>query len=157
MKKILIGLTACLLVALLIATWLDPMSPLLWVASSSMWFTVMRIAMLGVLLLLLFTNPPRKLWLRLISMGLGVVMTVGSVLLVTQYQLNFLDAVVMLEVGVICLIEALEAELYDEISFIDIIKRTAKRQAGRLVGYVVAKLPKQTRLPSARIGSLTTK
>jgi hypothetical protein len=76
---------------------------------------------------------------------------------VTQYQLNFLDAVVMLEVGVICLIEALEAELYDEISFIDIIKRTVKRQAGRLVGYVVAKLPKQTRLPSARIGSLTTK
>lgn len=158
MKKNLIGMTMCLVGALLVAGIFDPTSPLMWVADSSLWFAIARGLMLVMLAALLFTNPPRALALRIAAMIFGAAMSVAAIALVLRYQINFLDAAVMLEVGIICMIEALEAELYEDVSVIDNVKAFLKRGVVTTRERLAAAVSSRRAVSnSSRIGSLTTK
>jgi hypothetical protein len=127
MKKFLIGATLCLITALLLAGLYDPESPLLWVASSSIGFAYLRTALIVVLLVLLFTNPPRRLFLRACLMIFGIILGFAVVQMALTYTLNFLDAVVLLEVSIIAIIEGLESEIFAETTLVDRLVLSVKR------------------------------
>lgn len=153
MKKILIGSTICLIAALLAAGLYYPDAPLMWIASSTTTFAVLRGLMLAALITLLVTQPPRNVYLRGFMMVFGVALGITAVNTMLAYEIGFLDAIVLMEVAIICVIEGLEAELYEGNSIIDKVKAVMKTSITKGVEAIKIKQP----IVTGRISSLLTK
>lgn len=122
MKKMLIGGTIILTTALLVTGLTNPGNPLMWLASTSIQYELIRAVLIGILVVLLFTNPPRALYFRAF-LGVGAAcLGVGTIVLLATYEMNLIDAVVFSEIAIIFAIEALEVS--EEYSHVIKVKQT---------------------------------
>lgn len=94
-------------------------APLMWLASTSLNYAYMRVALIIVLVTLLLTSPPRSAYFRLFLIGFSSALFISTIALSYWYAIGLLDAIVFIEVSIIFMIEALEAtpEKINEVSF----------------------------------------
>lgn len=113
MGKVITFLAAMLLLAMLLVAQLYPGSPLFWVASTTMIFTVLRYTLIVVLLWLLI-QPPRAKWLR---EPLALVESLFSLWLVGASYLGaiqFIDSLTLMSAAAAICLELLESKPKDE-------------------------------------------
>lgn len=108
MKRVVIVGTFLITASLLVGGLYYPDSPLMWLASTSTGFAVLRSAALIWLAVLLVTHPPRPFYLRAL-LGAGAVGLLATVIWLTKtYVMQPIDTVVFVEIAIISGIEALE-------------------------------------------------
>lgn len=108
-KRLLIIATTFLVGAMLFDGLYQKDAPLMWLASTTINYAYMRAALVVVLLMLLMTSPPRSVHFRTFLAAFSSALFIGTVLLSQWYVIGMLDAVVFIEVSIICMIEAIEA------------------------------------------------
>lgn len=114
MNKIILCLTFLALGFLTIVSTIDPNASAVWLASSEQSFDMLRSGVMFVLLILMFTNPPRNIALRAI-IGLSAAVLIGwSGYMTYQGMFQMLDGLVLLAAGIASLIAILEFEPIDE-------------------------------------------
>lgn len=109
MKKLLIVGTIILTTALLVSGVYFPNYPLMWLASTSTGYEVVRAGLIAVLTVLLVSNPPRAVHFRIFLAVCAGVLGISTLGLLLSYNMNLIDAVVFMEIAIIFAIEALEA------------------------------------------------
>ncbi len=108
MDKAIFGGSLASVVFLLTGTYVFPHSPIMWLAGTSLTYTIFRLVMTGMLLIVLFTNPPRKMFVR-IAMGIvAVVLTGWGIDLMWQGSYKLLDMILFVELGIAFGLAALE-------------------------------------------------
>lgn len=112
-SKLLIGSALLLVLAMLAGGIYFPQTALMSMADTSTAFMALRIAIAGVLVVLLVTRPPRSYGVRRAVGVLSVALGALSVSLLLQYEVRILDALVFLEVAILLAIEALEVRTID--------------------------------------------
>lgn len=114
MNKLILGLTFLSLGFLTVVSTINPNASAVWLASSDQSFDILRTSVMFVLLLLMFTNPPRNLALRAI-VGLSAVALIGwSGFMTYQNSFQILDGFVLLAAGIASLLAVLEFEPVDD-------------------------------------------
>jgi hypothetical protein len=108
MKQVLIITTTLLIGAMLIDGVYYPDSPLMWLASTAVIYAFIRLGLMVILLGLLAFRPPRSIQARVFLGSVASVLGIVTFVLVGQYNIAFLDAIVFIEVAIILMIEALE-------------------------------------------------
>lgn len=108
MKYVVIAGTFLITASLLIGGVYYPNSPLMWLASTSTSFAVIRGAILVLLGALLVVRPPRPLYLRAIIGAAATALLVSALWFTTTYMIQPIDTVVFVEVAIVFGIEALE-------------------------------------------------
>lgn len=91
-----------------------PNNPAMWLASTTGAFALLRLALIGVLVALIVTNPPRNVYLRIF---VGIVSTtIAAWAIVATYQnaMKFLDTFALLAFSITSGLIALELEDFDE-------------------------------------------
>ncbi|HEX7484041.1 MAG TPA: hypothetical protein VF281_02715 [Candidatus Saccharimonadales bacterium] len=110
MKQVLIITTTLLIGAMLFDGLYYPNSPLMWLASTDTVYAYVRLGLMICLLGLLVFRPPRlfynRVFLGVLAGGLAAITCV----LVGEYTIEFLDAIIFIEVAIIFMIEALETD-----------------------------------------------
>lgn len=106
-KTIFGGSLACVLF-LIAGTFLFPTSPIMWLAGTSVAYTIFRVIMAGMLLTVLFTTPPRKLFVRLTMGILSMVLVGWGLELMFQGSYKLLDMILFVELGIAFGLAALE-------------------------------------------------
>jgi amino acid transporter len=101
------GSLACV-IFLLVATYAFPTNSILWLAGTTTGYTIFRFAMAGMLLAVLFTAPPRRMYMRVLMGSLGLILVGCGVWLSLGDSMHLLDIVLFLELGIAFGIEALE-------------------------------------------------
>lgn len=109
-KRLLTIMTTFLVGAMLFDGLYHPDAPLMWLASVAPNYAYMRAALIIVLIMLLLTNPPRSQHFRTFLAGFSCALFIGTLVLVSSYTVGLLDAVIFIEVAIIFMIEALEAD-----------------------------------------------
>lgn len=108
MSKVILMMSFIALSILLSFGLLSPTSPVMWLASTSMNFTLVRIGLLVMLMALLTTNPPRHSVLR-VSVGiLSIGLASWSLVSVFNNHMLLLDALVILQTSVTAALVVLE-------------------------------------------------
>lgn len=110
MKQVLIITTTLLIGAMLFDGVYYPDSPLMWLASTAIIYAFIRLGLMVILLGLLAFRPPRSLQARVFLGSVAGVLGIVTLVLVGQYNIAFLDAIVFIEVAIILMIEALETD-----------------------------------------------
>jgi hypothetical protein len=108
-KKLLIIATTLLVCAMLFDGLYQKDAPLMWLAATTLNYAYMRAALVVVLVMLLVTSPPRSANFRTFLAAFSSALFIGTVALSYWYAIELLDAIIFLEVSIICMIEALEA------------------------------------------------
>lgn len=108
MKNLIVGTTALLVLMLLIGGIFYPNSLEMQLASTSLVYTIIRVAIIALLLIVLFTNPPRSEALRSVLGAWALLLAALSSSILVSYQIEFFDAIVFMQVAIILGIEALE-------------------------------------------------
>ncbi len=109
-KRLLIIVTTLLVCAMLFDGLYYKDAPLMWLASSSLEFTFIRVTLVAVLLSLFLSSPPRSVHFRMFLAGFAAILLVSTIGLSISYAINLLDTVIFTEVAIIFLIESLEAD-----------------------------------------------
>jgi hypothetical protein len=110
MKQVLIITTTLLIGAMLFDGVYYPDSPLMWLASTAITYAFIRLGLVVILLGLLAFRPPRSFQARVFLGSVASVLGIVTLVLVGQYNIAFLDAIVFIEVAIILMIEALETD-----------------------------------------------
>ena len=110
MKQVLIITTTLLIGAMLFDGIYYPDSPLMWLASTAIIYAFIRLGLVVILLGLLAFRPPRSFQARVFLGSVASVLGIVTLVLVGQYNIAFLDAIVFIEVAIILMIEALETD-----------------------------------------------
>lgn len=108
MGKLIMLLSLLAIAILTLGTMLIPGSPAFWLATSSTGVSNVSVLLAFLLILHLVTNPPRKIWFRLIS---GVLATLAAIWTIEQtyaYHLEMLDTMAFLSASVAIVVAALE-------------------------------------------------
>lgn len=93
---------------LIVGTYVFPTSLLMWFASTSGFYVVARALLMVLLLGVLLSAPPRKVWMRMV-MGIVALGLAGwGIGLAMTDSMHILDMIVFLEAGIAMGIEALE-------------------------------------------------
>jgi hypothetical protein len=108
MGKLIFSGSLFSVIFLMVGTYLFPNQPVMWLAGTSLFYTVLRAMMAVTLLAVLFTEPPRKLYIRLIMGLLGAALVGIGLAMSMSETMHILDVLLFLEVGVAFGIEALE-------------------------------------------------
>lgn len=108
MKRTLIIGTLLLTTTLLIGAVYYPDSPLMWLAGTTLRFEIARGIVLAALIAILVTTPPRAVYFRYMLGAASLILGVGSIVMMFQYTLPIIDAIVFFESAIILAIEALE-------------------------------------------------
>lgn len=118
-KRLLILITTFLVSAMLFSGLYQPDAPLMWLASTTSNYAYMRVALIAVLLTLLVTEPPRSGYFRIFLGAFSAALAISTITLSYWYAIGILDAIVFIEVAIIFMIEALEANVGDvkKVSF----------------------------------------
>jgi hypothetical protein len=109
-KKLLIIMTTLIVCAMLFDGLYQPDAPLMWLAATTLNYAYMRAALIVVLVMLLLTSPPRSHYFRIFLAGFSSALFIGTILLASWYAVGLLDAIIFIEVSIIFMIEALEAD-----------------------------------------------
>lgn len=109
-KRVLIVATAFLVGTMLFDGLYYQDAPLMWLASTSSSYVYVRAALVIVLTMLFISSPPRWLQFRLFLGGFAVALFGSTLSLSMSYAVNLLDALIFIEVAIIFMIEALEAD-----------------------------------------------
>lgn len=110
MKQVLIITTTLLIGAMLFDGVYNHNSPLMWMASTDTAYIYVRLGLMVILLSLLAFRPPRSLLGRIFLVVTALGLSISTIILVGQYNIAWLDAIVFIEVSIIFMIEALETE-----------------------------------------------
>jgi len=78
----------------------DPSNSIMWLASTSVNFTYLRLAMMIVLTFLLVTHPPRNIFLRDVIGAFSICLMGWAVWETWAYAMNVLDLLSILQYGV---------------------------------------------------------
>jgi len=108
MKKLLITGTLILTAALLVSGVLYPDHPLMWLASTSTTYGLVRAGLIAILTVLLFSHPPRAIHFRVFLGLTAAILSVGTATLLFTYQIGIVDALVLTEIAIIFALEAFE-------------------------------------------------
>lgn len=108
MKQVLIITTTLLIGAMLFDGVYNPDSPLMWLASTATAYAYVRLGLMVILLGLLAFRPPRSFQARVFLGSVAGILGLSTFMLVGQYSIEFLDAIVFIEVAIILMLEALE-------------------------------------------------
>ena len=110
MHKTLTAGAIVMIAVLLVGSCLFPASPIMWLASTSIVDTGIRIALVLMLVGLYFTDPPRHLVFRYV---LGCAAALLGLFTLTSFynnQIQLLDMLVYLEASVLFALAALESD-----------------------------------------------
>lgn len=109
MKRFIIAGTIALLAAITVGTTLWHDTLLQAFASSDLLLQGVRVALIGLLVGLLLTSPPRSIEFRIVLAAMSIVLGLGALSTLLQYSLPLLDSLVFIEIAIIFAIEAIEA------------------------------------------------
>lgn len=107
-KSIIIG-TVVLLVAVTAAIAFGVAHPLLLITEQGIWYQLIRLALVGLLLALVFTDPPRSLYFRVTLGVFAAALFAGPLAMMLSYQIGIVDSMLFSLVAIIFAIEAIEA------------------------------------------------
>lgn len=106
--KTLVISTLLFVLLLLAGSAYFPHTFLMSLADTSVTYMFLRVAIVGLLISILVTKPPRSLMLRGMIGGWSFLLAVQAIDALFSYELRLLDGLVFLEVAIILAIEALE-------------------------------------------------
>lgn len=132
MKQILIAGTAILLVAVMVGTGVAQDNVLQVFASSDQAIQVIRLLLLGLLIGLLLTSPPRSAYFRTVLGAGSILLVIGSAAMLVGDYMLLLDALIFMEAAIIFAVDAIEspkAERIDEKSSAAVSHRRTKKVA----------------------------
>ncbi len=95
----------------------DPNSAVMWLASTSTNFAILRGFLIIVLLGLLVTHPPRNVYFRSFVGVLCLVLVSWGLAATYENQMKFLDTLSLLEVSISAALIALEREVDEKLPF----------------------------------------
>jgi hypothetical protein len=128
MNKLILFLAFASLGFLTIVSTIDPNASAVWLASPDQSFDLLRSGVMLVLLVLMFTNPPRNVILRMV-IGIAAIGFIGwSGYLTYQNVMQILDGIVFLAAGIASLIAVLEFEP-DNVATAQIVSPNFKKPA----------------------------
>lgn len=108
MKRILIAGIAFFLLAVIIETAAAQSNLIQAFASTEPAMQVIRLALIGLLMGLFFTSPPRSIYFRIV-LGLGsIFLSIGSIALLLEHYMLVLDVIIFVEIAIIFAIDAIE-------------------------------------------------
>lgn len=111
MKRIIIAGTIAFLAAITVGTTFvhDPLLQA-FIASDLLSQTV-RLVLIGLLTVLFFTAPPRSIEFRTALGFASGLLSIGVAIMMSQYSIALLDALLFVEVAIIFALEALESPI----------------------------------------------
>lgn len=109
MKRFIIAGTIALLAAVTVGTAISQDSLLEVFAANDMLSQLIRVGLIGLLVTLLVTSPPRSMEFRTSLAVISACLTFGVALMLSNYQVAMLDAVLFVEVAIIFALEAIES------------------------------------------------
>lgn len=107
--KRLAAATLMFVITLLFAGVFYPDTFLMSLADTSPFFTILRAVIIILLIGLLVTNPPRSQAVRVGLAAWGLMVATLAIEMLLSYRAYLLDVIVLLEVAIICGLEALES------------------------------------------------
>lgn len=117
MSKLVLILSLLSLLILLSFGIADPNNPVVWLASTSTNFGILRIALIAVLLALLLTNPPRNIYFRGFVTILSTTLVAWSLGATYANEMKFLDTLSLLQVSISAGLIALERDIVPKLPF----------------------------------------
>jgi hypothetical protein len=123
MSKLVLALTLLGISILLVFGLVDPNNPVMWLASTSANFTLLRLALIATLIALLVTNPPRNLYLRAFVGAFSLTLALWSISATYQNQMKFLDSMAILQVSIVSALAVLERRIEE----VEVFVRPKKR------------------------------
>lgn len=109
MKRVIIAGTIAFLAAITVGLALTHDVLLEAVAANNTASQIIRVVVIGLLLALLFTSPPRSAYFRIALGFASAILTIGVAVLLSQYEMPALDSLLFVEVAIIFAMEALES------------------------------------------------
>lgn len=110
MKRTIIAGTIVLLGAVFVGSFIGLDHTLLVLTSPSIEFQVVRIALVALMAMLLASNPPRSIDFRTVLGAVSAVLSLGTAVMLVNYQIGIFDAILFLQVAVIFALEAAETQ-----------------------------------------------
>jgi ABC-type uncharacterized transport system permease subunit len=95
LTKIIVSGTLLATVALLITGSIFPIYPISWLASTSIEFGILRVALAALLVALLITKPPREMYFRYMLGAAALVTFSVATVLMFQFKLAILDFMIL--------------------------------------------------------------
>lgn len=114
MSKVVLFFSIVSLSVLLFFGLVDPNSPVVWMASTSDSFAILRGALIIILIGLVVTNPPRNFYLRTFVGIVSVGLATWALNATYNNQMSFLDTLALLQFSISAGLAALERD-YEEI------------------------------------------
>jgi len=108
MSKGIMALIFAELGILLFSGLLDPNDPAMWLASTAVGYTFLRLGLIAILGLLLVTHPPRNKYLRIFVGATAVLLSVWSLQSMYREDMKLLDGLANLGAAISMGIVALE-------------------------------------------------
>lgn len=108
MNKTIFGGSLASVIFLIVGSFVFPSSPIMWLASTGIIYSVIRFLMAALLIAVIVSNPPRRRSIRLAMGGMGAFLVAWGLLLAVTNSMHLLDIVLFLEVGIAFGLEALE-------------------------------------------------
>lgn len=132
MTKLILVLSSIGLALTLLLGMYDPSNSMMWLASTTQTFTIVRAGLLLVIFSLLVTDPPRNVYLRAI-VGLLSVVTVGATAgAFYNNHMQVLDAFLLMAIGISSGITVLERkQRVMEVPIETLIKETRTKKHAR--------------------------
>lgn len=124
MNKLIIFLTFLALGFLMVMSSVAPNASAVWLAASTDSYNFLRAGTMVMLLVLVFTNPPRDPVLRSIIGVISVALIAGTANATYEGTMLILDGLVFMSAGIASLIAVLE---YEPIETTITIKKRAKK------------------------------
>jgi hypothetical protein len=110
MSKIILILSLFAITILLFLGMVDPNNSIMWLASTTHQFTLVRLILIGLLASLLILDPPSNVYLRSFVIFLSLGLVGWSLTATYQNHMNFLDSLTLLQTSVAASLSTLETE-----------------------------------------------
>ena len=108
MNRFIFGSSLACLLFLLTGTFFFPSNTIMWTVHLALPYTIFRICMVVLLIAVLLTTPPRKLYMRVLMASVGVFLIGTGIATSMGDGMYLLDIVMAYMLGIAFLIEALE-------------------------------------------------
>lgn len=112
MGKLLLVMTFIGFSILLIFGFVNPDSPVMWLASTSIEFTILRLVLIAILFAMFVTNPPRNVIFRAVVGATCMVLAGWALFATYENSMKILDTMMILESTIICGLMVLERGLH---------------------------------------------
>ncbi len=109
MRRIIIAGTIAFLIAIMTMTSMGQDGLLQAFVSNDLVFQGVRLGLIGLLITLLVTSPPRSLEFRSFLYMASAALTFSVVFMLSEYTMAVLDALLFVEVAIIFALEAIES------------------------------------------------